>query len=33
MNKEDLRSRLLEVTSAAEILQILKDEEMNYLDV
>jgi len=33
MNKEDLRSRLLQVSNAAEILQILKDEEMNYLDV
>jgi fructose-specific phosphotransferase system IIA component len=33
MNKEELRSRLLEAGNSAEILQILKDEEMNYLDV
>lgn len=33
MNKEDLRSKLLQAGTAAEILQILKDEEMNYLDV
>ncbi|MCB2204337.1 PTS sugar transporter subunit IIA [bacterium] len=33
MNKEDLRSRLLQAGSSAEILQILKEEEMNYLDV
>ena len=33
MNKEDLRMKLLQAGSAAEILQILKDEEMNYLDV
>ncbi|MBR9976947.1 MAG: PTS sugar transporter subunit IIA [Bacteroidetes bacterium] len=33
MNKEELRNTLLEATSPAEILQILKEEEMNYLDV
>ena len=33
MNKEELRTRLLEAGSAGEILQILKDEELNYLDV
>ncbi len=33
MNKEELRSRLLKAESSAEILQILKEEEMNYLDV
>jgi fructose-specific phosphotransferase system IIA component len=33
MNKEELRNKLLQAGTAAEILQILKDEEMNYLDV
>lgn len=33
MNKEELRNTLLEATSPAQILQILKEEEMNYLDV
>lgn len=33
MNKEDLRSRLLEAGSAQAILAILQEEEMNYLDV
>lgn len=33
MNKEDLRGKLMQAGTAAEILQILKDEEMNYLDV
>ncbi|MBN1449299.1 MAG: PTS sugar transporter subunit IIA [Bacteroidetes bacterium] len=33
MNKEELRSRLLQAGTSSEILQILKDEEMNYLDV
>ena len=33
MNKEELRSRLLQADNSAEILQILKEEEMNYLDV
>lgn len=33
MNKEELRTRLLHATSAAEILEVLKSEEMNYLDV
>jgi fructose-specific phosphotransferase system IIA component len=33
MNKEELRLKLLEATSSAEILQMLKEEEMNYLDV
>jgi fructose-specific phosphotransferase system IIA component len=33
MNKEDLRSSLLSAGSASEILQILREEEMNYLDV
>jgi len=33
MNKEELRGRLLKAESSAEILQILKEEEMNYLDV
>jgi fructose-specific phosphotransferase system IIA component len=33
MNKEELRTRLLHATSATEILDVLKGEEMNYLDV
>jgi PTS system fructose-specific IIC component len=33
MNKEELRNRLLHAESAAEILQTLREEEMNYLDV
>ncbi|PLX22648.1 MAG: PTS sugar transporter subunit IIA [Ignavibacteria bacterium] len=33
MNKEELRNRLLQAASSQEILQILKDEEINYLDV
>lgn len=33
MNKEELRTRLLHAASAAEILDVLKSEEMNYLDV
>ena len=33
MNKEELRTKLLEASDSAEILQILKEEEMNYLDV
>lgn len=33
MNKEDLRNSLLHAGSSAEILQILREEEMNYLDV
>lgn len=33
MNKEELRNRLLKVESSTDILQILKEEEMNYLDV
>lgn len=33
MNKEELRTRLLQAESPAEILQILQEEEMNYLDV
>jgi fructose-specific phosphotransferase system IIA component len=33
MNKEDLRTRLLQAGSPAEILTILQEEEMNYLDV
>ncbi|MFZ1729253.1 MAG: PTS sugar transporter subunit IIA [Bacteroidota bacterium] len=33
MNKEDLRKSLLHAGNAAEILQILREEEMNYLDV
>jgi hypothetical protein len=34
MNKEELRSRLLlQAESSAEILKILQEEEMNYLDV
>jgi fructose-specific phosphotransferase system IIA component len=33
MNKEELRTKLLEAKSPAEILQLLKEEEMNYLDV
>ncbi|MCZ7555910.1 MAG: PTS sugar transporter subunit IIA [Bacteroidia bacterium] len=33
MNKEELRSKLLQAGSSAEILTVLKDEEMNYLDV
>lgn len=33
MNKEELRTRLLHATSATEILDVLKSEEMNYLDV
>ncbi len=33
MNKEELRTRLLKAKSPAEILSILREEEMNYLDV
>ena len=33
MNKEELRVKLLEAKTSAEILQLLKEEEMNYLDV
>lgn len=33
MNKEELRTKLLQAASSQEILQILKEEEMNYLDV
>jgi fructose-specific phosphotransferase system IIA component len=33
MNKEDLRTRLLQAGSPAEILTILQEEEMNYLDI
>lgn len=33
MNKEELRTRLLHATNATEILDVLKGEEMNYLDV
>jgi fructose-specific phosphotransferase system IIA component len=33
MNKEEMRQRLLEAKSPAEILEILKEEELNYLDV
>ena len=33
MNKEDMRVRLLRAKSSTEILEILKEEEMNYLDV
>lgn len=33
MNKEELRNRLMQAEGSAEILQILKEEEMNYLDV
>lgn len=33
MNKEEMRSRLLHAKSSAEILEILKEEELNYLDV
>ncbi|MFA6232584.1 MAG: PTS sugar transporter subunit IIA [Bacteroidota bacterium] len=33
MNKEDLRNGLLHAESPAEILRILREEEMNYLDV
>jgi fructose-specific phosphotransferase system IIA component len=33
MNKEELRSRLLQAESSAEILKILQEEELNYLDV
>jgi fructose-specific phosphotransferase system IIA component len=33
MNKEELRSNLLTASNPAEILAILKEEEMNYLDV
>ncbi len=33
MNKEELRGKLLHATSSAEILEVLKTEEMNYLDV
>jgi fructose-specific phosphotransferase system IIA component len=33
MNKEELRTKLLHATSPAEILSILQEEEMNYLDV
>jgi fructose PTS system EIIBC or EIIC component len=33
MNKEEMRQRLLHAKSSAEILEILKEEELNYLDV
>ncbi|MBL0175406.1 MAG: PTS sugar transporter subunit IIA [Ignavibacteria bacterium] len=33
MNKEELRMKLLEAKTSAEILDILREEEMNYLDV
>jgi len=33
MNKAELRQQLLESKSSAEILDILKEEEKNYLDV
>ena len=33
MNKEELRMKLLQAESSEQIPQILKDEEMNYLDV
>lgn len=33
MNKEELRNNLLSTGTSAEILQILREEEMNYLDV
>jgi fructose-specific phosphotransferase system IIA component len=33
MNKEELRTKLLHAGSSAEILAVLKEEEMNYLDV
>ncbi len=33
MNKEELRTRLLQAESSAAILEILREEEMNYLDV
>lgn len=33
MNKEELRTRLLQAESSAEILNILQEEELNYLDV
>lgn len=33
MNKEELRNRLLNAESSEEILSILREEEMNYLDV
>jgi fructose-specific phosphotransferase system IIA component len=33
MNKEELRHKLLHAKTAAEILDILREEEMNYLDV
>jgi fructose-specific phosphotransferase system IIA component len=33
MNKEEMRVRLLHAKSSAEVLEILKEEELNYLDV
>ena len=33
MNKEELRQKLLEAKTSAEILDILREEEVNYLDV
>jgi fructose-specific phosphotransferase system IIA component len=33
MNKEELRQKLLEARTSAEILDILREEEVNYLDV
>ncbi|MDH7516458.1 MAG: PTS sugar transporter subunit IIA [Bacteroidota bacterium] len=33
MNKEELRKRLLQAKSSSEILEILREEEMSYLDV
>ncbi|MBE0645104.1 MAG: PTS sugar transporter subunit IIA [Bacteroidetes bacterium] len=33
MNKEELRTRLMHAESSTEILEILREEELNYLDV
>ena len=33
MNKEDLRRKLLDSSTPAEILEVLRQEEMNYMDV
>jgi fructose-specific phosphotransferase system IIA component len=33
MNKDDLRAHLMQAKTSTEVLDLLKEEEMNYLDV
>ncbi len=33
MNKDELRARLMQTKTSADVLTLLKEEEMNYLDV